>query len=423
MKKQKILLCSAGAIVLLVFIFYYALSYTCSRSYTISMLKNALLENDCKTAASLIRSSDKRLIINEKTIKSFFDYLNENPQNVQELVSTLYKQSAALNSKKNPDCRNCYLILKKSDTKFLGFSTYYFEMKPCFVDLNGDNISSDIYIDDKFVCACDKNNFTYTCGPYVQGRHKVTTVFKSSAGKPEDSKKLDFITIFGKDGKSYNYSCYVPLNDNFIRVTCNFDDAEIFVNGKNTGKTASDFKVFGPVNKGTSTVIYAEKKFPWGTLKSRNYEINSTEYNPLAINIGTVNEKVVNELRTAVAEYNKDILTPALKDRSTSFLASDGPASEKLKKEFDSLSLRGTYFSGNYLHSTISSNGISISYVAEKNTYFASIKSRDYYNQNYGQIENPAIMTSESGITNSYYAGYDSESKKWTIKKIYSGGA
>lgn len=417
--KKKSIFYLAGIVTLLIFILCYALSYVHSKEYTISRLKDALLKNDSKTAVSLIKSSDKKLIINEKTIKSFFEYLNKDPKNVQNLLNTIYRQSAALDGKKDPECWNYYLTLKKS-------GSYYFEMKPCFVDLNVHDNSVNIYIDDKFVCTSDKDNFSFTCGPYVQGQHKVTTVYKSPLGNFEDSKSVNFISVFSKEGKPYNYFCYLPLNYNFIRLTCNFNDAEIFVTGTDIGKTVKDFSVFGPVNKLSDTVIYVQKEFPWGTLRSKDYEINKNTSADLDMSIDAVNEEVLNELKNAIAEYNKKTLVPALKDRSTSFLSPDDPSAKQLKNQFDILSSNNIYFHGDYLHSDISADKISIFYSSEKDSYFASVISKDYYSEDYGQssfqLSNPFIVTSKAGKTNSYYASYNLKERKWTIENIYCQG-
>lgn len=92
-KKQKVLLFCSLALISAIIASYFTLSYNFSKQAAISKLKNAILKKDTKTVISLMKSSDKNLILDDKNVNIFISYLNKNSKSLDELISTLNKQS------------------------------------------------------------------------------------------------------------------------------------------------------------------------------------------------------------------------------------------------------------------------------------------------------------------------------------------
>lgn len=419
-RKQKISAFSILFFLVIILILYSAASYRFSKGSAISRLQKAIANNDAKTAASLIRSSDKKLTIDEKNIRSFLIYMNKNPSHLQILLDTLHKQSSSLDGKKDTGCWNCYLTLKKSPEKFLGFSTYYFEMKPCYADISTNYASTKVYVDGKYMFTSDPdafNNEAVTCGPFVQGEHKLKAACETIIGKSESTESVDLVSNISDIGVPYNYRCSIGVKDSFVYVYCNVEDSEIFINGNDTGKTSSEIKVLGPVNNNPDTKVYAEKNSPWGVLRSdeTSIEANGT----MLLNFNANNENLMAQLKSAVTDFNKNILSPALKSRSVPsgvyFYSDSGTLESRMAKEYSDMSAKGKYFSGNYLHSSITPGNINISYSSRDDIYFFNMAIIDYYDQDYGDGEDSIIKTSVNGITNQYSIIYNVKNKKWTV--------
>lgn len=417
-KKQKIAVSGFLIFLVILLIIYSAASYRFSKGSAISKLQKAVINNDAKTAATLIRSSDKKLVIDENNIKSFLKYLNKNPYYFKQLTDTLHKQASALDGKKNPGCWNCYLNLKKSGRNFLGFSTYYFEMKPCYADISTNYITTKIYVDGKYVFTAGSGDFTVeprTCGPFVQGQHNIKAVCETLIGKSESSKELYFISNIAENGKVYDYPCSIAIADQFAYVFSSIEDAEIFINGKDTGKTAADIKILGPVDNNTSVTIYGEKNSPWGILRSSEAGIRSYSLGYDMNFSAAGNDKLLKQVKDAVADYNKKILCPALKSESIPsglrVYSNKGTLESFMKKEYDYMSSKGKHFSGSYLYSSIKSENTTISYNPTGNIYYMSVPVTDYYDQDYGEGNDCIIKTSVKGITHNYYFQYDADNK------------
>ena len=61
-----------------------------------------------------------------------------------------------------------------------------------------------------------------------------------------------------------------------INLSSNFDDANVFINDKDTNKQVKDIKNYGPMPLDKDIYIYLQRDFPWGTLKSEKVQIGNT---------------------------------------------------------------------------------------------------------------------------------------------------
>lgn len=387
-RKQSILLFCTLCLLIPVFIIYSIAYYKFSAGSAITKLQQAVIRNDAKTVAGIIKPADSKLKIDEKSIKSFIDYLNENPSSFSDLINTLHRQASSMGNKKDPGCRNYYLTLKKSKMSFLNFSNYYFEMSPYYVNLITNFPNTKLYVDNKYYAVSDNgtNGLSKRCGPFVQGDHNVRAVLETPLGTSQNSKDCTFITAYSITNKPYEYSCSINILDRFVIIYCPYADAELFVDGKDIGKLdysdtpnyTGGFKLLGPLTADHSIKVYAERNFPWGTFKSDISDINCYVMDSY-FTINPVNDEVYNGLKTGIADYNKNLNS-----------------------------------SRRYLYSKFDRNNSVIYYDSKTDIYTANFTSMDYYSQNYGK--------GEESITNNYSAVYDIKTKKWTINKIYSGG-
>lgn len=424
-RKQKTILVIVLAFLLLIVCSYSIVSYRFSRTSAISRLQKAITKNDAEAAAGLIESSDKKLKINERTIQSFLTYLNKNQDKFHELSDTLYKQAASIGGKENQDCWNYYLILKKPEKSFLGFGRYYFEMKPCYVDFSTRYPFTQLYVDGKLYVTTpglqNFNNDPLTCGPFVQGEHKVKAVCTGFLGKAEAEKTFNFITVYDKAG-SYNYFCKIDTDAKFTYLSCSVPYAEIFIDGKDSGKKFTDIRLFGPIKSNDSVKVSAVAELPWGSFKSAETTINYNLLYTMRININP-DKNIVNQLKQAVADYNNKILTALLKKQDSSYLGSNEIIKKRLDDEFKNMSSKGIYFSGHYLYSIIDPESVTISDYSDEASgnlyqYSAELQSMDYYTQDYGEPGASVFCTSKNGISYQYKASYNSEKKTWSITDI-----
>lgn len=432
-KNQKILLFSTLAIISAIIAVYFTLSHNFGKYGTISKFEAAVLNKDTKTLASLLKASDKSLVLDDKNINMFITYLNKDHSNLNEVVLALNKQADAIDNntdKSKASDSKYYITLKKSSKRFLLFDSYYLEIKPCFVTIFTSYKDTKIYLDDKFICTSDKDSFYSNNIPVITGTHKVQAIYETSLGKDKNVHSTDFVCSLDSSGKPLSISYGISLNAKYATIYTNFSNCNIYINKKlspdinsHVSSTGRSLLTVGPIMENTKYKIYAEKALPWGTFKSREIEIDSSNAESNGVlNIDTVNADVVNKLKSALAKYNKETIIPALTTHNASLLQDSDTSSinyTKLKDEFEALTSRNINFTGTYLYSDLTASDISIN-SEDNNNYSASFEATDYYSQDYGtSLSDSVLKVSKEGTKSNYCAVYDSTSNSWTIKCIF----
>lgn len=421
---NKLIICIALFSAIAILLIYSSLSYRYGKLGAISRLQSAIERKDAKAAAKLIKSSDKNLTFDEKDIGYFLDYISSSKKDLKELVDNLHKQAQSkdMNHNKKKDTLEFYITLKKSPKKLLFFDTYYFEMKPCYVNFKINYASTKLYVDGKYICTSDTDNFSNRTGPFIPGKHKVTTICETVFGRSENNESFNFLNPYCDGASESSYICYTSVKGNFARVTCNYGDAEVFINGKDSGKKSKDFTSIGPIAPGVKNTICLQREFPWGIAKSDN--INVGESNVLDIFINGKTDKLVDQLKSVVAEFNNS-LAEALRAQKSSYIKA---ADENFVAAIDSVTSNmhseNQFFNGRYLKSDISpetvwagSNSTGAEYLGQ---YTASFQCVDYYDTDYANknVEAYVLKTSKAGCRNLYIASYDEAHNKWKIVSI-----
>lgn len=402
-KRQKIIFFCITALISSLIAIYLSLSTMYGKQGTISRFQSAINTKDSKTFLSLLKSSDEKLVLNDKTANVFLAYLSKYPSRQTELINTLRKQASLLDSNPNnkkDSCLNYYITLKKSGKKLLFFDNYYFEIKPCYVSFMAVYANTKLYINDKLIYTFTQDNTSYNYQtPFIAGTYKVKAVCETSLGKNVNEQTTDFICPIDNKGKVNTLNCLIQNNIKFITLSCNAYDAQVYVNGKLSNLQQSSTNIdtainIGPINTDTNAVIYLQKNFPWGTFRSKDITITNNTPSYSTLDIDAVNDNLLNKLKLAVADYNKNVISTALKNQNPSF-------------------------TGTYLYSIIDPSNISIWYSTENTNYLAHIISKDYYNQNFGtDLDNSILAASKEGITHIYNAAYDENKDTWSVMNI-----
>lgn len=425
---------NVSAVILSAFIvFCIIMTYSLSKQNTVSRLQKAILKKDTKTVISLIKSSDKRLRIDTKNANILIEYLNSDQKELIKLISTLNEQASALDIQEHINkypCFNYYMVIRKSTDRFLFWNKYYFEIKPCSLVLSTAYSNTKLYIDGKYITTSNRNGYSYYCGLFITGRHKIRAECQTVFGSSQKEDSYDFIDTIGESGKASDLFFTISLPSKFFFADSNIPSAKLLINGKDTHKLISDFAAnsesanpeMGPMEYNSQDKISAECTLPWGTFRSNEITVSGIGDNAY-FEINALNDTAFNKIKEAIAGFNKQTLTTLLKTRDTSLCRTfnkNMPEFEMyVKGEFENMIEKNIYFTGNYLYSTIDRKYISIYYDKEKNEYYAYLDAQDYYDQDYNCDSvyggDGPIYTSKSGKYSHYTVVYDIKNDKWQV--------
>jgi uncharacterized membrane protein YvbJ len=283
-KKQKLFSAIIAGLILFLFIGYQVGSSLTSKENAMENLKTAIVEKDAKELSNLLVSEDPRLEISEKEVKGLLDYMEQNPKKLTEVMENIKKQANYLDGKK-PEGKaeeaaafledlagsstNSIMNLTKQGKTALFFDSYRFEVVPTYLKLYTNYKGTELYINDKKVATAKEENYQKEFGPFVPGMYKVKAVYKDEY---TTLKTEEDISVTDGSGDVDLY-----LEGESIYIDSNFEDASVFVNGKDTKLTVEEARKFGPVSMDGSMKLHVEKEFPWGTAKSEEIPVTEEE--------------------------------------------------------------------------------------------------------------------------------------------------
>lgn len=236
--------------------------------------KDVTADNE-KDLINILYCSDSRLEINEKNIAPLLAYFKDNSSYLNEVMKQLNGKAVQLEKLKemsllNVDNSNSILSIAYTGKKFLFFPNYKISVRPAFIQVKTGIKDVSFSLNNTGIGKSDSDNFSKEYGPYMPGKYKLSANYKGKYLSLNEPYDLDLVSAEG--GKT---SVDVLTHVNYIRVESDYSDAEIFVNGRDTGVKADGALNFGPLSSGTK--VYGTIKKDGKTLKSDEYSVEDGE--------------------------------------------------------------------------------------------------------------------------------------------------
>ena len=172
-------------------------------------------------------------------LKPLIHYYLLNNKDVEQVISNL---------KKNNNSGNLTIESEKS---LLG-ENYYLNLSTISINITSDIKEAIIYINGREV---NKEELV----SLIPGTYEVAYKLKTDYGDVEETKEMDILS--SGDVK-------IEVAAEYITLYSNFSDAKVYINEKDTKKTVSEIKKYGPIPNNKDITIYIAKDFPWGVIKS-----------------------------------------------------------------------------------------------------------------------------------------------------------
>lgn len=321
--KQKVLILLVALLLAALFGGYKAGEYFMSTDRLIGRLEKALDSKDSKAVAVLLSSKDERLVINEKSIAGFMNYLDQNPVKKEEILDTLKEQAAV---KEHADTeRNDEKLLQgyglngiinlENSGKTLWYDKYKLTMSAVYIRVETNYAGTVLSVNGQQAAVADTPEFETELGPFVPGLYQVEARFKNefvSLTHAEEVQLLD---------PEKSYRTYLELEGEVVTWdTYLFDQADLkgrlFINGKKVEVNPFENPEFGPVTMDGSMTLAVEADFPWGTVRSaevkileRNIDLDFTHQENFKTSIKDTIVKHAKENLDAFASGDADKLT------------------------------------------------------------------------------------------------------------------
>lgn len=400
-------------------------------------ITKAIENNDAKTLAKYVVSSDDKLEINEENLKPLVEYLKNEPNVKKALISMIEKQGNVDEDSNAMSVEDLVgytdvndllqglisgdnglekkFALRKQGKTMLFYDNYVLEITPVYLKVSTYYKDSKIFVNDKVVATANENNFEAEVGPYVPGEHTVKVFLAGEYADAEKVEKVDLLTTSGKAEKGkYIVSKYITLNLDSVSIKCGLKEAKLLVNGKDTGKLIKDIGSFGPIPVDGSVKFQAKMDFPWGAVTINEVPVESTyvelKVNPIDANI---QESVIETFTGYLKSRNEALATL---DTSKHVNLTDDFLKEKTE-DIDVLIRRNQKAVGGFKKVIVDVDSFSLGIRYDNNTYGILVTVKIFNDAVYYGADDPVPEPEMEEYNNQYFFVYDENNKKWLVDK------
>ena len=272
-------------------------------------------------------------------LKPLIHYYLLNNKDVEQVISNL---------KKNNNSGNLTIESEKS---LLG-ENYYLNLSTISINITSDIKEAIIYINGREV---NKEELV----SLIPGTYEVAYKLKTDYGDVEETKEMDILS--SGDVK-------IEVAAEYITLYSNFSDAKVYINEKDTKKTVSEIKKYGPIPNNKDITIYIAKDFPCGVIKSP--EIKVQEDNILKIDINMANDELLATIENTLREFYNSLFD-ALNNKDSSLIEN---VEENSREEvFNSIYEKPKVFANNYTISDLELKIANSEFKYENEKYVANI--------------------------------------------------
>ena len=272
-------------------------------------------------------------------LKPLIHYYLLNNKDVEQVISNL---------KKNNNSGNLTIESEKS---LLG-ENYYLNLSTISINITSDIKEAIIYINGREVNKEERVSL-------IPGTYEVAYKLKTDYGDVEETKEMDILS--SGDVK-------IEVAAEYITLYSNFSDAKVYINEKDTKKTVSEIKKYGPIPNNKDITIYIAKDFPWGVIKSP--EIKVQEDNILKIDINMANDELLATIENTLREFYNSLFD-ALNNKDSALIEN---VEENSREEvFNFIYEKPKVFANNYTISDLELKIANSEFKYENEKYVANI--------------------------------------------------
>ncbi|UNK18586.1 hypothetical protein MNQ98_00550 [Paenibacillus sp. N3/727] len=309
-RKRKVLILSGVLLLVALFGSYKVGEYFTSEERLIERFEKALESKDHKAVAQLLTSKNKDLVIDEKSISGFMNYLDQHPGEHEEIVNTLKEQTAAAESAEGAQLidvfgnlgLNSIINLEKSG-KVLFYDNYILTIDGVYISVETNYAGTVLTVNGQQAAVANAPDYKTKLGPYVPGLYQLEARFNNEFIDLQEAKEVQL--LYPKE----SYSAYFGLDGEVVRWDTRFSEqadlnGRLYINGKKVEVNPFDHPEFGPVTMDGSMTLAVEADFPWGTMKSAEVPIKD-DYIDLDF---TMQESFQKTIKDTIIEHAKENL-------------------------------------------------------------------------------------------------------------------
>ena len=243
-------------------------------SAVVADFNEAVKTKDIEQVMKTINMGQTQSKVDKATTESFVNYLNKNEKLLADSIKELEEtgemlKNSHVNANNDDDVKNSFFTIKQSGKKWFIFDKYIIEAKPFMVKVRTNYDDSTVFLNEESKGTYSEEEL-FEIGPLLPGEHKVKVSYKGKYSTLENTVNLDFSEAYNNE-----LEVDVEVEGDYITVYSNYEDSNLFINGKDSGLLVEDAYDVGPFATDGSVTLHAEKMFDGNNMKSEEYTITS----------------------------------------------------------------------------------------------------------------------------------------------------
>lgn len=400
-KKQKTGLITLLAFAVILILLFCAGNAITSRSAVCDKFTQAIKNNDAKELSKYIVCSDSRVKINQNSLAPYLKYLQDNPKYTSALLSEISSQSSS-----SSDTLSGTITLTTKGNKFLFFKNYVFQLPACFAKIQTDYKNTVVSLNNENLFTADSNDFSKECGPFLPGEYTFNAKLKTDYAETKGHEKVTFYPGYTANNTQ---DVKIPLDGKKLYLYTEYNDANIIVNGKDTGITVKNIDSLMPLPADGKTRIKLQYKFPWGTLNSSEATVGNDSSN-LSFDKG--NSALLDLIKPAIVEFTNSYINAYKALDVNKFTNISDNNKNSLTNDINNAKTGNTPFSGTLTSVTADLSSMDLSSYDNQYSVCLNISLNGDFSSN-GQ---PVFKDKSYSLK----LIYDNSSSKWLVDGLYS---
>lgn len=421
-RRSKLLLGILAIVLVLGFAAYKIGESITSKERIIEKFSQAISEKDFDAVSKYLKSSDPRVKINEESLKAFFDYIDQNPSYVQNLMDSIRQQSREMDRRDDTEEQSAFsygddyaISLEKDGKTLLLFDRYMFEIKTYFINVSTNYKDAKIFLGDTEICTSDSDQFSKQLGPYLPGVYDLKAVYQGEYANLESSRKVELISAYNYDDGPKTVDVSLMLDGVFVSVDCDYEDAKVIVNGEDIGLTVADTfaEPFGPV--GDSVKIAVQKEFPWGVIRSEEKAVEGQSW--MYLPLDAMNDEVKGQIMDTINQFNHSGVEALTARDSSKLVNVTQNYLAALSGDIEDMLYYGTLYKGKYTKAIFDLDSFVL--YEENGNYIAEVAVSEFFDSVYYYETDVDVTTGETNQILQYRLIFDNQAQKWLIDGNY----
>ena len=350
-----------------------------SREYILSKLEMSLKNSDTSTLSDIVKVDGER--VKEKKLESLVEYYSNGNNKIDTLITNL---------KNNNETKD----FKLQSKKYFFWNMYYLDVKTFNIKIKSNFEEGNFILGNS-----GKVKAGETIKNVIPGNYKITGSLNSNYEEIKTSKEI--VVMEDKE---------IELNFPATKITINsdFQDAEVYINGKDIKKEVKDLKDFGPVPTDGTVSVYLEKDFPWG--RNKGEQVKITENPTINLTVPISNETLEGDLTNIITKFYESVFV-ALNKQNKKYI--ENCTNDIKNKIYSSVEKKYILFKNKYSNLKINIDFDNSQYFYTDDTYRATIVANVQYD-----VSKAILDINKETYTKSFFTRIVYKDDKWIVEDV-----